>query len=312
MGRIAVLGVFVADLSFRGDRLPRMGETVMTDVFRLGPGGKGSNQAIAARRAGAEVTFISRLGDDAFGALARETYRREGISDAYLSTDPGSYTGAAFIFLEEVSRENAIVVAPGAVSGLTPRDVESAAEAIAAADVLATNLELPVPVARRGLELAREAGVTTILNPAPAAPLPYDVYPLVDYLTPNESEAAALSGIEVANVADAERAADWFLARGVGTVIVTLGGKGAFLKSAVDGRGAHVPPFRAGKLVDTTGAGDAFNGGLAVALAEKKSVVEAVRFGCAVAGLSVTRQGTAPSMPVRDDVMALLEEAPAA
>jgi ribokinase len=302
--RIVVLGTFVADLSFRGDRLPVMGETVMTDYFRLGPGGKGSNQAIAARRAGAEVTFISRLGRDAFGALARETYRREGISDAWVSEDADSYTGAAFIFVEAASRQNTIVVAPGAVAGLSPADVDRAGEAIRAARVLATNLEVPVPVARRGLELARQAGVATILNPAPAVPLPEDIYPLVDFLTPNEIEASALSGREVCTLDDAEAAADSFLARGVRAVVVTLGEKGALLKDAAGVQ--HVPAFRAGTVVDTTGAGDAFNGGFAVALAEGRDVRAATRFGCAVAGLSVTREGTAPSMPSRDEVDRLL------
>ncbi|MGP1397097.1 MAG: ribokinase [Inquilinaceae bacterium] len=303
-GRIAILGVFVADLSFRAGRLPAMGETVMGTGFTLGPGGKGSNQAVAAKRAGAEVAFITKLGDDPFGDLARRTYAAEGIDPTFVSTSPDLPTGAAFILVTPDTGENAIVVAAGAVEGLRVEEIDAAAPSIAAADVFLTQLELPVPLAAHGLALARAKGVPTILNPAPAVPLPDAVYPLVDYFTPNETEAAMLSGRPVETRAQAEDAADIFLQRGVGTVLVTLGAEGVLLK---DRSGVqHVPSFRAGTVVDTTGAGDAFNGGFAVGLARGLAPAEAARFGCAVAGLSVTRHGTAPSMPRRDEIEALL------
>jgi len=297
MARVCVLGIFVADLAFRAARLPAMGETVLGSAFALGPGGKGSNQAIAARRAGAEVSLISRLGADAFGALARRTYAEEGVDDSRVAEDPDHGTGAAFILVEEGTGENAIVVTMGAAGQLVPADVDAAADVIAGADVFATNCEVPVPVARRGLELARTYGVRTILNPAPAVPLPDDVYPLVDFLTPNESEAASLCGRPVDGPDAARAAAAAFRERGVGCPVITLGAAGALVGDAA--AGVLVPAVDAGRVVDTTGAGDAFNGGFAVGLAEGRDPRAAAAFGCAVAGLSVTRPGTAPSMPTR-------------
>ncbi len=301
---VTVLGVFVADLAFWTGRLPAMGETVMGREFKLGPGGKGSNQAIAARRAGAEVTFISKLGADAFGELARRTYRDEGISEEFIFESAEIGTGAAAILVNEQSGDNAIVVAMGAVADLSVAEVEAAEQAIAGASVFATNLELPLALAERGLELARKHGVATILNPAPALALPEHIYPMVDFFTPNETEAAELARIAVETPEQAEAAADIFLARGVGAAIVTLGGQGVLFK---DSHGAElIPAVDAGTVVDTTGAGDAFNGGFSVALSEGLDPRDSARFGCAVGALSVTRVGTAPSMPLRSEIDALL------
>ncbi|MEE8270872.1 MAG: ribokinase [Alphaproteobacteria bacterium] len=302
--RVTILGVFVADLAFWTDRLPAQGETVMGSAFKLGPGGKGSNQAIAARRAGAQVTFITKLGADTFGALARTTYRAEGIAEDFVYESADKTTGAASIVVNQDTGDNAIVVAMGAVADLTAAEVDAAEPAIAGSAVFATNLELPIALAERGLGIARRNGVATVLNPAPAAPLPDRIYPLVDYFTPNETEAAALAGRAVATLAEAEAAADVFLDRGVGTVIVTLGERGVLFKDGAGG--ALIPAVEAGPVVDTTGAGDAFNGGFAVGLAEGADARAAARLGCAVAGLSVTRVGTAPSMPTRAQVDALL------
>ena len=300
---VTVLGVFVADLAFWTGRLPTMGETVMGREFKLGPGGKGSNQAIAARRAGAAVTFISKLGADAFGELARRTYRDEGISEEFVFESAETGTGAAAILVNEQSGDNAIVVAMGAVADLTVAELEAAEQAIAGAAVFATNLELPVALAERGLQMARQYGVTTLLNPAPAIALPDHIYPMVDYFTPNETEAAALAGVPVESVDQAEAAADIFLGRGVGTAIITLGEQGVLFKDA--GGAELIPAVEAGRVVDTTGAGDAFNGGFSVGLSEGRDPRDAARFGCAVAGLSVTKVGTAPSMPKRAAVDAL-------
>lgn len=300
---VTVMGSFVADLAFRTDKLPAWGETFMGRSFQLGPGGKGSNQAVAAARAGANVSFISKLGRDPFGDLARATYSKEGIDTRYLlSTD--SPTGAAAILLDANSGENSIIVVPGACFELTPEEVEGMADLIAASAIFVTQLELALPTVERGLALARSLGVPTILNPAPACDLPSRIFRNCDFVTPNETEAEMLTGIAVKSEADAERAADAFLAMGVRNAVITLGAKGVFVKNATVA--AHVPAVNAGAVVETTGAGDAFNGGFAVALAEGKDILEAARFGCAVAGISVTRVGTAPSMPMRAEVDALL------
>ena len=300
---VTVMGSFVADMTFRTEKLPAWGETYMGKEFRLGPGGKGSNQAVAAARAGARVSFISKLGRDALGDIARQTWREEGIDTRHL-LDTDVATGAAAIILDAKSGENAIIVVPGACFSLTPAEVEGARDLIAESAVFLTQLELALPTVAFGLELAHGLGVTTILNPAPGFVLPESVYPNCDFLTPNESEAEVLTGIRVGSLADAERAADALLARGVGTVAVTLGAQGALVKNAE--LREHVAAVDAGPVLETTGAGDAFNGGLAVALAEGREIVEAVRFGCAVAGISVTRAGTAPSMPQRGEVDAVL------
>ncbi len=300
---VTVMGSFVADMAFRTEKLPAWGETYMGKEFRLGPGGKGSNQAVAAARAGAKVSFISKLGRDALGDIARQTYREEGIDTRHL-LETDAATGAAAIILDAKSGENAIVVVPGACFELTPGDVEGARELIAESAVFLTQLELALPTVESGLELAHSLSVTTILNPAPGCRLAAGVYPNCDYMTPNESEAEVLTGIRVGSLADAERAANALLARGVATAVITLGAQGALVKNAK--LREHVPAVDAGPVLETTGAGDAFNGGLAVALAEGREIVEAVRFGCAVAGISVTRAGTAPSMPYRREVDELL------
>ena len=309
MGRhIAVLGIFVADTAYRTDRLPRLGETLLGRGFALGPGGKGSNQAVAAALAagsgGPAVHFVSRLGRDPFADMARATWARAGVVPE-ITEDPDSYTGAACILVEHGSGNNAIVVAPGAAGRISAADVDARAGLIGSAAVFVTQLEQPMEAAYRGLEVARAGGAVTILNPAPAADLPAGMLALCDYVTPNESEAEGLTGIAVASVSDAERAADALMAQGAGAVVLTLGERGALFRDR--SRSVHVPPFRAGPVVETTGAGDAFNGGFAVALAEGADPVAAVRFGSAVAGLSVTRAGAAASMPARAEVLALLE-----
>jgi ribokinase len=305
MKPIVILGIFVADTAYRADRMPKMGETILGRTFALGPGGKGSNQAVAAAMAGSggKTHFITRLGKDDFAQIARSTWGRAGVQ-AEVTEDGESYTGAAFIFLEEATGNNAIIVSPGAAARITPEDLDAKADLIRSASVFVTQLEQPIPSARRGLEIARAAGVTTILNPAPAAPLDDALLALCDYVTPNESEAEALTGLPVTSVAEAEAAADALLDRGVGAVVITLGSNGALYRDRK--RSVHVPVISAGPVVETTGAGDAFNGGFAVALSEGRDLVEAVRFGCATAGISVTRPGTAPAMPSRAEIDALL------
>ena len=306
MGSIAVLGIFVADAAYRTPRLPRMGETVLGRAFALGPGGKGSNQAVAAARLGGDVTMITRLGDDDFADLAERVWADAGVRPA-ATRDPQSYTGSACILVDDGTGDNAIVVAPGAAGEIGPADVEAHANVIRGASVFVTQLEQPLDAARRGLAIAREAGVTTILNPAPAAELDDELIGICDWITPNESEAEALTGIEVHDEDGAWRAAEALMARGAVGAVVTLGERGALL--AHGGDATLVPAHRAGPVVETTGAGDAFNGGFAVGLAEGLSPHDAVRLGCATAGLSVTVGGAAASMPHRTEVDALLRGA---
>jgi ribokinase len=300
--RVTIMGSYVADLAFRIDRLPGWGETRMGRSFQLGPGGKGSNQAVAAARAGASVAFISKLGPDAFGEIARTLYRNERIDTQFVFSTPNP-TGAAAILIDAAKGENAIIVVPGACFELTPAEVDQATALFAASAIFVAQLELPLPTVEHGLRLAHSRGVPTILNPAPAAPLPETIYPLCDYLTPNESEASALTGIPVTDLASAEQAAIALLGCGVRNVILTLGAQGALIKNSTLTR--HVPAVNAGPVVETTGAGDAFNGGLATALAEGMDLIEATSFACAVAGISVTRPGTAPSMPHRSEIDAI-------
>lgn len=300
MGKVVILGVFVADTSYRADRMPRMGETILGNSFALGPGGKGSNQAVACARIGADTHMISKLGQDDFAKLALDTWAGAGVTP-HADQISESYTGAAYIFVEECSGDNAIIVAPGAAALIDAADIDVRAALIKSADVFVTQLEQPMPAALHALGIARAAGVTTILNPAPAAELPEGMLGLCDYVTPNETECEALTGITVETEEDAERASAALRALGVGTPIITMGERGAYL----DGHGL-VPAITAGPVVETTGAGDAFNGGFAAALAEGQSPLDAVKIGCATAGISVTRPGTAPSMPDRREVEALL------
>lgn len=303
MSDIVILGIFVADTAYRADRQPKMGETILGTSFALGPGGKGSNQSVAAAMAGGNVTFISRLGKDAFADIARATWAKAGVKSA-ITEDGESYTGAAYIFLENATGNNAIIVAAGAAGRISAQDVEANRSLIEGAKVFITQLEQPIPAARRALEIARAAGVRTILNPAPAAELDDAFLALCDIVTPNESETESLTGLPVTTIPEAETAARALLARGVGACLITLGERGALYVDR--DRSFHVPVISAGKVLDTTGAGDAFNGGFAVALTEGRDLPDAVRFGCATAGISVTRAGTAPAMPARAEIDALL------
>jgi len=265
----------------------------------MGPGGKGSNQAVAAARLDADVRLITKLGRDAFGDMARQFYRDQGMNLDHVLEDSEESSGTATILVDHATSENTIVVVPGACGRLTVAEVEAAGDEIASADIFLTQLELPIPPTIRGIEIAHEAGVPVILNPAPAIPFPADVLAKVDYLTPNETEALGLIGNQV-DPEDFDTLADRLLGTGAKNVVLTLGEKGAFIKNETVRQ--FVPAFSFAKVVETTGAGDAFAGGFAVALAEGKSIVEATRYGCAVAGISVTRPGTAPSMPHRGEV----------
>ena len=292
---VTVVGSLNMDLVARAPRIPLPGETIIGGGFRTVPGGKGANQAVAAARLGAQVSIVGRVGRDAFARSLLEAMIAAGVDHAFVGQDPQAATGIALIVVDD-SGENSIVVAPGANMCLSPADVAAAERAIAAADVCLLQLEIPLESVTRAAEVAQAHGVTVILNPAPARLMPAALLSLVDVLVPNESEAALLTGHPVDDQATAEAAAGALRAMGVGTVILTLGELGALL--ARDGKAEHFPAF-AVTPVDTTGAGDAFLGGFAVALAEGRALADAVRWGNAAGGLATTRLGAQPSLPTR-------------
>lgn len=302
-GKIVILGIFVADTTYRADRAPKTGETLIGTGFALGPGGKGSNQAVAAARAGGEVHFITRLGRDAFAEMALAIWDKAGVIPE-VTQHEDSFTGAACIFVEEATGDNAIIVCPGVAGTISAEDLDAQCDLVSGAAVFMTQLEQPMAAAVRGLELARAGGAVTILNPAPAAALPEGMLALCDYVTPNESEAEMLTGLPVTNAEEAVSAAEALLAKGVGAAIITLGEKGVLFHDGTTP--LHLQAFDAGPVRETTGAGDAFNGGFAAALARGEAPVDAVRFGCATAAISVTRAGAAASMPELSEIEALL------
>lgn len=299
---ILVVGSSNTDMIIRLDRIPRPGETILGGEFSTAAGGKGANQAVAAARAGGGVTFIARVGRDIFGEQAVAGFVKDGINVAHIVHDVAAPSGVALIFVAK-DGENSIAVAGGANGRLAPADVKQAAALFGKAAVVVMQLETPLATVQAAANLAAKAGVCVILNPAPAQPLPDKLLKLVSILTPNETEAELLTGIHVTNTATAAKAATKLRKRGVQTVIITLGSRGAFIANATGQQ--LVPGFKV-KAVDTTAAGDTFNGALAVALAEGKPLVQAVRFANAAAALSVTKLGAQPSAPRRSDIENLL------
>ncbi|MBP0484410.1 ribokinase [Sagittula salina] len=300
---IAILGIYVADTAYLAGRMPKIGETIQGSGFSLGPGGKGSNQAVAAGRAGAEVSFISKIGDDPFGKMALEIYEDAGVTPR-VEVMPDMPSGAAFIFVNDTTGENAIIVYAGAAGTISEADVEAQRDVIEGARVFVTQLEQPPEAALAALRTARAAGVTTVFNPAPANSFDDACYGLSDFFVPNESEAAAIVGFDVVTEDDAKRAGEEFLRRGVKTALITLGDKGVYIHSAEISK--RIPALSNAPAIDTAGAGDAFIGGFSTALAEGQGIEDAVRFGCATAGIAVTRRGTAPAMPTRAEIDTLL------
>jgi ribokinase len=303
--KVVVFGSFVVDLTSFSGALPLPGQTILGRSFKMGPGGKGSNQAVAAHRAGADVTLITKIGRDVFGRVALDFYEKEGMDTRYILTDESRETGVALIMVDEASAQNEIVVVSGACGNITPEDVERVQPVIEQADVLLLQLEVNFDALYRVVDIAHRAGAIIVLNPAPAAELPDEVLQKIDIVTPNETEAQALTGVKVACEADALRAARVFLDKGVRQVVITLGALGAF---ATDGERCELLPRIPVEAVDTTGAGDAFNGGFVMALAEGRDLFTALRYGNATGALSVTKPGTAPSMPTRAEIDALCRE----
>jgi len=303
--RIVVVGSSNTDMIIKAHRIPRPGETVIGGAFSTAAGGKGANQAVAAARAGGEVSFVARVGDDVFGRQAVEGFVADKIDASHVLKDSDAPSGVALIFVDDLG-ENSISVASGANARLTPSDVLAARHVIGSADVLVMQLETPLETVLAAAELAHEQNVRVILNPAPAQPLGEEILRRVSVLTPNETEAELLTGIEVSSDATAEAAAERLAIMGVGAVLITLGPRGAFILDS-DHR-ELVPGFEV-EAVDTTAAGDVFNGALAVALAEGNPLNEAVQFANAAAALSVTKLGAQPSAPTRKEIDEFLFDA---
>ena len=304
--RVLVFGSYVTDLCGRANQFPKAGETVKGHYFKHGPGGKGSNQAVAAKRADADLVFITKLGDDFFGKQALEFYQAEGISTDNILIDSEAATGAALIIVDETTSQNQIVVIGGACENFTDADMPIILKQIEQADILLIQLETNMEPIRAALKHAKNHGLLTVLNPAPAQTIDAELYHFVDIITPNETEAEILTGINVTDKNSAQKAAHGLLDKGVKKVIITLGEQGAFACDNNSQRMFGAVSF--GPVIDTTGAGDAFSGGLAAALADGLDFFEAVEYAGVVAGISVTRHGTAPAMPYRSEIEAALAQ----
>ena len=295
---IVVVGSLNMDLVMRTPRVPVGGETLNGHEFATLPGGKGANQAVACARLGSRVCMIGQVGDDGFGQTLRAGLAADGIDVSGVKQTSAVGTGVAMILVEDIG-QNRIVLAPGANGALTPADIDAQGAAIAGAALLVVQLEVPLPVVQRAMALARAAGVPVLLNPAPAATLPDDLWSQVDIVVPNESEASLITGIEVKDAPSAFAAARLLRSRGVACVLVTLGANGV---AVVDDAGERHLPAQVVKAVDTTAAGDTFIGGFAAGLIEGLGVDDAAALGQRASALCVTRHGAQPSIPYRREL----------
>ncbi len=302
---ITVVGSFAVGLTIRAPKLPIFGETMLGTDFDMGPGGKGSNQAVATARLGAHSALLALIGTDKLASIATDLYAAEGVDTALVSTRSERATGVGFIILNDKG-ENFIILDMGANELMDAATVDAGEARIAASDVVMAVLEIPIPAAARAMELGRKHGARTILNPAPARQLPDSIFAHVDYLTPNESELRILLGLPADDPRSSRELAGELRRRGLRNVVVTLGRTGALVLT--DELDVMVPAVPV-KVVDTTGAGDAFNSGFAVALAEGRDIVEAVRFGVVCGGIACTRLGVIPGLPERAQADALFAEA---
>jgi len=297
MSDITVLGIFVADISFSGNKIPIIGETILGDSYNIGPGGKGCNQAIAIARLGVRVNFISKLGDDEYGRLAINKLKEDNIDTSNIIISNKHKTGVAGIHIDKNTGKNAITVIRGAPSSLTIKEIDSSI--IKQSKIFLTQLEIPKEVTLYCLKIAKENGLVNILNPAPASELNNEFFTLVDYFTPNETEAEFYTGIKINNEQDAKDSAKKLINMGIKKVIITLGEKGLFYS---DGKEEIYIKARPVKAIDTTGAGDAFNAGFSFALLKGKKIKECLELANKVAGLSTTKLGAGDGMPTIEDV----------
>ncbi len=299
MSDISVLGIFVADISFSGPKIPAVGETILGNKYNVGPGGKGCNQAIAIARLGGKVNFISKIGKDSYGELALNTLKKNKINIANIIQDANLQTGVAGILVDKNSGKNAINVIVGAPSSLKISEIEKQINLIRRSKIFLTQLEVPKDVTLHCLKIAKENGCITILNPAPASEIPKEFYNNIDFFTPNETEAEFYTGIKITNDQEAKQAADKLLNLGIKKVIITLGEKGLFYS---DGKEEIYLKASDVKAIDTTGAGDAFNGGLAFSLSKEKPMKECLELANKVAGISTTKLGAGDAMPFLKEI----------
>jgi len=299
MSYISVFGIFVADISFAGKRIPTVGESMIGSKYNISPGGKGCNQATAIAKLGGKVSFISKIGKDTYGDMAIKILSENKIEISAVDIDPKSQTGVAGIMLDETTGKNAINVIVGAPATLTIKDLEKHFNIINKSEIFLTQLETPVGVTLECLKKAKENNVLTILNPAPAAKIDNQIFKYVDYFTPNETEAEFYTDIKILNIEDAKKAAKSLIQKGLKKIIITLGEKGLFY---TDGKEEIFIEATKVKAIDTIGAGDAFNGGFAYALLQKKPIKDALIFANKVAGLSTTKQGAGNAMPSLEEV----------
>ena len=298
---ISILGIFVADLCFFGDEIPIPGKTVLGEKYIIGPGGKGSNQAIAAARAGGDVSFVTKLGKDNYADMALKLYQEAGVNTQAVILDPNLNTGAAGILINQKTGENAINVVPGAAATIDHKFIDDNLSIIKNSKIFLTQLETSIDATMYALKMAKENGCTTILNPAPARNLPNYCFENIDFFTPNETEASFFINQSIESEEDCQSAAKVLLDKGVKNILITLGDKGCFFKNQEE---EFLLPAKklSAPVVDTTGAGDAFNGAFSVALSKNKNYKEAIEFANLVAGISVTREGAANSMPTIDEI----------
>ena len=299
MNDISVLGIFVADISFSGSKIPAVGETILGNRYNVGPGGKGCNQAVAIARLGGKVNFISKIGKDSYGELALDTLKKNNINTENIIQDEKLQTGVAGILVDQKSGKNAINVIVGAPNTLKISEIYKQLDLIKNSKIFLTQLEVPKDVTLHCLKTAKENGCLTILNPAPASEITKEFYGNIDYFTPNETEAEFYTGIKITNENEAKQAADKLIKSGIKKVIITLGEKGLFYS---DGTEEIYLKATSVKSIDTTGAGDAFNGSLAVALSENKSIKECLELANKVAGISTTKLGAGDAMPFKKDL----------
>ncbi|MEA5003000.1 MAG: ribokinase [Christensenella sp.] len=297
--KIVMFGSYVADLTGRAPHLPKAAETVFGDEFKMGPGGKGSNQAVAAFRAGADITVVTKIGKDVFGELFLDFYNNEGMATDHVLQDEEKGTGIALICVDEGTGQNQILVVPGACTNFTDADLEEMRSLLREADILLMQFEVNLDALEKVMRMAKEENVTVVLNPAPARDIGKDILAMCDIITPNEVEAEALSGVAVTGEKSARQACGVFHAMGIPHVIITMGKLGVFVSTP---DGDRMVPARIVDAVDTTGAGDAFNGGFVAGIAEGMDMFGATEFGNVVASLSVQKFGTAPSMPHRAEI----------
>jgi len=299
MNEVTVLGIFVADLSFSANKIPTTGETILGDKHNIGPGGKGCNQAIALARLGCKVHFISKIGNDDYGKLALDSLRQNKIDTSNIIISKEHQTGVAGIHVDSITGQNAITVVRGAPASFTKDEIDISI--IKKSKIFLTQLEIPIDVTLHCLKVAKESGLINILNPAPACKLDKEFFSLADYFTPNEAEAEFYTGVKINNENDAKVSAKKLLNLGLKKVIITLGEKGLFYSDGKEEIYMQALPIKT-KVEDTTGAGDAFNGGLAYALSQNKNIKDCLKIANQVAGLSTLKLGAGNSMPKLSDL----------